>query len=202
MTTSKPAFGKVHQPFDVTISSWAWFTTCPRQGPRLSAKGPAAWILGNWRVSSVNLYSSGQPVGLSTSYNLPLFNGRSTPYVVLRRMACPNERRQLRSAIGQFLRSVRDRSFPTQGLNTPLNSLVIPLATIESHLFPNLNAPSPIRSRSSHCMEFRAGAFLETTRPLRHRIDEIQSQNFGHLTSSGDLLNAPRQLQLALKLYF
>jgi hypothetical protein len=51
-------------------------------------------------------------------------------------------------------------------------------------------------------MEFRAGAFLETTRPLRHRIDEIQSQNFGHLTSSGDLLNAPRQLQLALKLYF
>jgi hypothetical protein len=30
----------------------------------------------------------------------------------------------------------------------------------------------------------------------------IQSPQFGVLTSSGDLLNTPRQLQLALKLYF
>jgi hypothetical protein len=30
----------------------------------------------------------------------------------------------------------------------------------------------------------------------------LQDQNFGHLTSSSDLLNTPRQLQLALKAYF
>ena len=30
----------------------------------------------------------------------------------------------------------------------------------------------------------------------------LQDQNFGKLTSSSDLLNSPRQLQLALKLYF
>jgi hypothetical protein len=30
----------------------------------------------------------------------------------------------------------------------------------------------------------------------------LQDPNFGRLTSSADLLNTPRQLQLALKLYF
>jgi len=31
---------------------------------------------------------------------------------------------------------------------------------------------------------------------------QLQDQNFGHLTSNADILNIPRQLQLALKLYF
>jgi len=31
---------------------------------------------------------------------------------------------------------------------------------------------------------------------------QCQDPNFGRLSSSGDLLNTPRQLQLALKLYF
>ena len=52
-------------------------------------------------------------------------------------------------------------------------------------------------------MEFRAEAFNVFNRVrFGTGSTQIQSQNFGHLTSSGDLLNSPRQLQLALKLYF
>ena len=52
-------------------------------------------------------------------------------------------------------------------------------------------------------LEFRAEAFNVFNR-VRFGTGSttIQDQNFGHLTSSSDLLNTPRQLQLALKLYF
>ncbi len=51
--------------------------------------------------------------------------------------------------------------------------------------------------------DFRAEAFNAFNR-VRFGTGSltIQSQQFGVLTSSGDLLNTPRQLQLALKLYF
>ena len=60
----------------------------------------------------------------------------------------------------------------------------------------------PIREGKER-IEFRAEAFN-----IFHRVrcgtgsTSIQDPNFGHLTSSGDLLNSPRNLQLALKVYF
>ena len=52
-------------------------------------------------------------------------------------------------------------------------------------------------------MEFRAEGFNVFNRVRFGAGDlNLQDQNFGRLTSSSDLLNTPRQLQLALKLYF
>jgi hypothetical protein len=52
-------------------------------------------------------------------------------------------------------------------------------------------------------IEFRAEAFNVFNR-VRFGTGSttLQDQNFGHLTSSSDLLNSPRTLQLALKMYF
>jgi hypothetical protein len=52
-------------------------------------------------------------------------------------------------------------------------------------------------------MEFRAEAFNVFNR-VRFGTGSIQLQNqsFGVLTGSGSQLNTPRNLQLALKLYF
>ena len=74
-------------------------------------------------------------------------------------------------------------------------------------MFPNLNENlSVTRSfpiREAIRMEFRAEGFNVLNRVrFGTGSTQIQNQNFGHLTSSGDLLNTPRQLQLALKLYF
>ena len=156
-------------------------------------KGPAAWIIGNWRISSVNLYSSGQPVGISTSYGLPLFNRQKhAVHHLVRRLARPNEGRQLRSAGGQFLRSLRRRGpFPDQGLNTPLNQFgnVDPLQS-EGPVVPELQRESvgyasfPIKE--SVRLEFRAEAFNVLNRVrFGTGSTQIQSQNFGHLTSFG-----------------
>jgi hypothetical protein len=73
--------------------------------------------------------------------------------------------------------------------------------------FPNLNENvSAVRSfpvSESMRFEFRAEAFNLLNR-VRFGMGStsLQSQNFGRLTSSADLLNTPRQLQLALKFYF
>ncbi len=51
-------------------------------------------------------------------------------------------------------------------------------------------------------LEFRAEAFNACNR-VRFGTGSttLQDQNFGQLTSSNDLLNSPRQIQLPLKLY-
>jgi len=73
--------------------------------------------------------------------------------------------------------------------------------------FPNLNENVSVARafpiRESIRLEFRAEAFNLFNR-VRFGTGSvsIQDQNFGKLTSSADQLNTPRQLQLALKLYF
>lgn len=42
-------------------------------GQKWLTKGPASWVVGNWRVAGVSIYDSGQPVGISTSYTLPIY---------------------------------------------------------------------------------------------------------------------------------
>ena len=98
--------------------------------------------------------------------------------------------------------------FPNQGLATSLNGFsnatrYNPKVRQFSNLNENLSLSKSLPLRESLRVEFRAEAFNVFN---RHRFGtgslSLQDQNFGHLTSSADLLNTPRQLQLALKVYF
>lgn len=171
-------------------------------------------MLGNWRISSVNFYSTGQPVGIGTTYGLPLFNGRSTPYVTSYDGWRPNT--------GHFDPNPADTTghgdrffvpygtgpFPLQGTGTALNGFGnVTRYNPKVRQFPNLNENMSVTRvfpiREAFRFEFRAEAFNVFNR-VRFGTGSgtLQDQNFGRLTSSSDLLNTPRQLQLALKLYF
>jgi hypothetical protein len=190
------------------------------KGKSYLTKGPGAWVLGNWRLSGTTFYASGQPVGLGTSYGLPLFNGRSTPYVTSYTGWQPQWKN------GSFDPSVDNffvpycssattscsGPFPYQGnLNDPqLRNIGFGNSTRfnpKVRQFPGYNEnfsvarSFPIKEQIR--VEFRAEAFNIFNR-VRFGTGSttLQDQNFGHLTSSGDLLNSPRQLQLALKFYF
>lgn len=179
------------------------------KGRRYLTSGPAAWVVGNWRISSVNFYSSGTPVGISTSYGLPLFNGRSTPYVTSYSGWQPSWKNgSFDPAVDNFFVPYGTGPFPTQGSGTALNGFGnVTRYNPKVRYFPNLNENMSVtRSFPIHesiRMEFRAESF-NTFNRVRFGTGstQLQSQNFGHLSSSGDLLNSPRQLQLALKLYF
>jgi len=190
------------------------------KGRQYLTHGVGAWVLGGWGVNGVMTYSSGLPVGITSTYILPLYQsaGRSTPYVTSYNGWQPTWKN------GSFDPSV-DNFFVAPCTNTTTNCtspFPVQGSAAGSVLqgfgnstrynpkvreFPNLNENvSVVRSfpiRESVRFEFRAEAFN-----LFNRVrfgtgsTSLQSQNFGRLTSSADLLNTPRQLQLALKFYF
>jgi hypothetical protein len=179
-------------------------------GKRYITHGIGAWVLGNWGLNGVFTYSSGQPVSLTSTYVLPLYstNGRSTPYITSYDGWQPNWGGKFDPSINNFFVPYKTGPFPAQGAGTPLNGFGN-MARYNSHVrqFPayneNLAIAKSFPFRESLRLQFRAEAFnvFNRTRFGTGSIS-LQDVNFGHLNSSGDLLNSPRQLQLALKLYF
>ena len=98
--------------------------------------------------------------------------------------------------------------FPLQGTGTALNGLGNETRyNPKVRLFPNYNEnislakTFPVREKLK--VDLRAEAFNVFNRVrFGTGSSTLQSTTFGKLTSNGDLLNTPRQLQLALKLYF
>jgi len=179
--------------------------------------GAAAAILGNWGFNGFLGYSGGQPVGITSTYVLPLYgnaNGRSTPYITSYDGWQPNWSGKFDPTINNFFVPFCGNTagctgpFPNQGLATSLNGFSNATRyNPKVRTFPNLNENLSVAKafplRESLRVEFRAEAFNVFN---RHRFGtgslSLQDQNFGHLTSSADQLNTPRQLQLALKVYF
>ena len=182
------------------------------KGQRWLQKGPAAWIIGNWRVASINLYSSGTPVGIGTSYTLPIYangtGGRVPPYITSYSGWQPNWSGGFDPGVDKFFVPYGTGPFPTQGSGTALNALGNSTRyNPKVRLFPNLNENLSVTRtfpiRESLRLEFRAEAFNVLNR-VRFGTGSttLQSQSFGVLTGSGSQINSPRALQFAAKLYF
>jgi hypothetical protein len=183
-------------------------------GKRFLSKGIGANLLGNWRVSGIGYYSSGQPLGLSTSVGTPsvLFAGGNRPIVstydgwrgnVAGGKFDPSLDRFVQPA-SFFPAQVGNYAGTTQyfGNQTRFNPGFRQFANLSENV--SLTKTIVLGGKdSSRRLDFRAEAFnvFNRTRFGTGSL-QIQSATFGQLTSSGDLLNSPRQLQLALKLYF
>jgi len=207
--------------FDVTHNFKAGFVyDLPfGRGRQFLQHGVGAWVLGGWGVNGVLTYSSGLPVGISSSYVLPIYptGARSTPYITSYTGWQPTtwKNESFDPSVDNFFVSPCATSnlsctgpFPAQGTGTSLK-LFGNATRFNPKLrqFPNLNENLSLTRvfpvKEAVRFEFRAEAFN-----LFNRVrfgtgsTSLQDQNFGRLTSSSDLLNTPRQLQLALKLYF
>jgi hypothetical protein len=206
--------------FDVTHNFKAGFVyDLPfGRGRKYLTHGPASWFLGNWGVNGVLFYSSGLPVGVTSSYVLPLYgatNGRSIPYVTSYTGWQPNWNGKFDPTVDAFLvpycsspSTPCNGPFPYQSAQAQDNSFGnATRLNPKVRQFPNLNENlALLRSfpiKESIRLDLRAEAFNIFNRVRFGPGDlNLQDQNFGRLTSSADLLNTPRQLQLALKLYF
>ena len=93
-------------------------------GKRFLNHGLGAWVLGNWRASSIHYYASGQPISLGTSYALPIFAGRNAAYVTSYEGWRPATLGgSFDPAVDRFLVPYGTGPFPTQGTNTPMNGI-------------------------------------------------------------------------------
>jgi hypothetical protein len=201
--------------FDVTHDFKAGFVwDVPiGKGRMYLTHGPAAWILGGWGINGVLTYATGLPVALTSSYVLPIYTsqgskGRSTPYITSYTGWQPNWNGSFDPSIDTFLVPYGTGPFPLQGTGTSLNGFGNATRfNPKLRQFPNLNENLALARifpiHESVRMEFRAEAFNVLNRVrFGTGSTNLQDTTFGKLTSSSDLLNTPRQLQLALKLYF
>jgi hypothetical protein len=182
------------------------------KGRRWMNKGPAAWALGNWRISGISIYDSGTPVAVSTSLTLPIYasgaGGRVPAYVTSYNGWQPNWNGGFDPGKDTFFVPYGSGPFPLQGSGTIYNSIGNETRyNPKVRLFPNLNENLsatkvfPIRERVQ--LELRGEAFNVFNRVrFGTGSTQLQSQSFGVLTGSGSQINAPRQLQVAAKLYF
>ena len=172
-------------------------------------KGIPAAALGGWRVSSIHFYSSGQPIGLGTSYSIPIFAGRNVPYInSYDGWRAQPQGGKFNPSVDNFFVPYGTGPFPLQGTGTALNSIgnstrYNPKVRQFANLTENVSVAKSVNIWESVRIEFRAEAFNVFNRVrFGTGSTSLQDQNFGRLTSSSDLLNTPRQMQLALKLYF
>ena len=178
------------------------------KGKPMLAHGVASAILGNWRVSATNYYGSGQPLGIGTTYSLPIFAGRQVPYVSSNTGWRAPYSGQFDPSVDNFFVPYGSGPFPAQGAGTPYNGIGnVSRYNPKIRQFPNYNEnfslakTFPIREQLR--LDFRAEFFNAFNRVrFGNGVQVIQDPNFGHLTSNTDILNTPRQIQFALKLYF
>jgi hypothetical protein len=190
--------------FDLTHNvKAAWIYELPfGKGRRFLTSGAGSAVLGGWRLSATQFYSSGMPVALATTVSLPLFGGTNRPTV-------PSNQGWGCSKIKQFDPTV-DNFFVPASFFGPQPTTVFGDATRydpSCRQFPNYNENLSVlrsfRVTEKMHLDFRFEAFNLFNR-VRFGTGSttLQSSTFGHLLSNSDLLNTPRQMQVALKLVF
>jgi len=167
------------------------------RGRRWLTHGFAAQSLGGWRLSAIQVYSSGFPIGVTRNAPMNIFNGVNRPVITTYNWKAtwpgsfdPNKDSYLAAS-----------AFPVQtpgllGDATRFNPLV--------RAFPNLNEnvslgkSFPISERFR--LDFRAEAFNLFNRTVFSApVTNLNNNSFGLVTSQS---NSPRQMQMALKLYW
>lgn len=179
------------------------------KGKKLLSSGVGSVILGGWRVSTLQFYSSGLPVGLSSGVSLPGLGGRTAATVAT------YDNWQGAVAHGSF-DPATDRFFqPASFFGTQPKDRIGNSTRYNPRLrqFPsyteNLSLAKTFSFTEQIRLDFRFEAFNVLNR-VRFGVGptdwfntaSLSNPNFGKLTSNGDLLNSPRQMQFGLKLYW
>jgi hypothetical protein len=170
------------------------------KGRRWLTQGIANQVLGGWRVSAVQVYSSGFPIGVTRNAPLPIFNGTNRPVITSYDWKTswsgdfdPNAGRYLNAA-----------AFPAQPANLLGNATRFnPLVRAFPSFNENVSLGKSFLFTERFRLDFRAEAFNLFNRvvfaaPSGNGLN-LNNTAFGTVTSTA---NSPRQMQLALKLYW
>ncbi len=154
-------------------------------------------VLGGWRISAIQVYASGYPIGVTRNAPLAIFNGVNRPYITSYNWESTWSG-NFDPAKDTYLNAA---AFPAQpstllGNATRFNPIV--------RGFPNLNENISLGKSFNLTerfrLDFRAEAFNLFNRVVFSNPNtNLNSASFGLVTGQS---NSARQMQLALNLYF
>jgi outer membrane receptor protein involved in Fe transport len=172
------------------------------KGKRWMNEGVGAWVLGGWRISSINLYSSGRPVAITGGTGLGVFSGRTPAFVT----TYDNWQPDFKS--GDFDpnvdRFIDSSVFPAQNIRRVGNSTRYnPKLREFPNLTENLSVAKLFKFGGDRgaTVELRGEAFnlFNRTRFGVGGTNASDPANLGRVTS---LLNDPRRIQIGAKIMF
>ncbi len=167
---------------------------------RFVTQGAGAALLGDWRVSAIQNYSSGFPIALATTVSLPIFAGTNRPTVPSNYGWGCSDTPNFDPSVDTFFKPAS--FFGTQPTNTFGNATRYNGACRQFPIYnENLSLNRKIRLTEKLNLDFRVEGFNIFNR-VRFGTGSttLQSATFGKLTSNNDIFNTPRQLQMALRL--
>jgi outer membrane receptor protein involved in Fe transport len=172
-------------------------------GKKWMSSGFGAQVLGGWRISTINLYSSGRPIAISGGSGLGIFSGRSPAFIT------SYEGLQPQWADGKFDPNV-DRfqdisKFPSQsavrglGNSTRYNPKLREFANLNENL--SIAKLFSLFGERGMRIELRGEAFnlFNRTRFSAGGTNVSDAANFGKVTS---VINDPRRIQIGAKILF
>jgi len=164
----------------------------------LSGGGVASRLLGDWRVGAIMVYGSGFPLALSRNNPLAIFNGPTRPLV----SGYDNWRAPV--AGGKFDPNVDryvDRNvFPAQPSDFGNATRFNPKLRSRPQYNENLSLAKSFRFTEAVRLDLRAEAFNLLNRTVFGNPSlNLNAATFGIISSQS---NTPRQMQVALKLYW
>ncbi|MBN8729804.1 MAG: TonB-dependent receptor [Acidobacteria bacterium] len=180
-------------------ASYVWELPVGRGKRWLAGGGPLGVVLGDWRLSGIQLYSSGFPIGLTNSINYLIFNGRSAAQVTTYDgWNASGDNPNWKGA---------DRFFQPSSFFGPQSNAVLgnstrfnPKSRTPWGLTENFSLAKSFRFTEALRLDFRFEIFNAFN---RSRFDtgprNVESLTFGRVTTT---VNEPRRAQLGLKLYW
>jgi hypothetical protein len=189
--------GSLDQPHTIKLST-VWNLPF---GPdrRWLASGPLSHVLGGWRLAAVQNYSSGFPIGVTTSATpLPIFNLTNRPNVVPGAdWRAPIAGKEFDPKVDKWLNKAAFTAPVGQLGNAPRRNGDVRRPW---NLTENISIAKTIGVTSQMRIDVRAEAFNVFNRIVWGAPNsDFNNTNFGLVNSLG---NSPRQMQFGLKLYW
>jgi hypothetical protein len=199
MDTAQPdleySIGRFDQPHSIKLSTL--YELPFGAGRRWLKEGVLSQIIGGWRVAGIQIYSSGLPIGVTTSAPLPIFNGTNRPNVTGADWRAPLAGDEFNPLVDRYL----DRAAFVQPVGQLGNAPRMNGAVRRPwNLTENVSVAKTITISNGLRLDVRAEAFNVFNRVIWGAPDQnFNSTTFGQITSQA---NSPRQMQVGVKLYW
>lgn len=169
------------------------------KGKRWAQSGFLSHIVGGWRVSAIQIYSSGLPIALTRNNPLPIFNGITRPLVdTYENWRAPIAGDKFDPNVDRFLKPANQ--FPAQPNNFGNATRYNPKVRAFWNKSENVSIAKTFAIREDLRIDLRGEAFNILNRTVFGTgSTNLNAGNFGIVINQ---VNDPRQLQVALKIYW